>query len=106
MSQDGWVAFADKQTYFSFGIGYIIKDDGVSIVAASKHLQTRRFLDTLQAVFLETQRMIRQLYADANRGIGEFIDHASVLREEDTLVEEAEGLDGVAEESLEGYGVS
>ncbi len=41
-----------------FGIGYIIKDDAISICASSKHLQTKRFLDTLQGFFHEIQRMI------------------------------------------------
>ncbi|CED83472.1 Carnitine O-acyltransferase CPT2/YAT1 [Phaffia rhodozyma] len=50
-----------------FGLGYIVKENGIAVVAASKHLQTKRFLDTLQAVFLETQRMIKQLYLEANR---------------------------------------
>jgi carnitine O-acetyltransferase len=49
-----------------FGIGYIIKDDAISICASSKHLQTQRFLDTLRAYLLEVQRMLQQLYREAN----------------------------------------
>jgi len=49
-----------------FGIGYIIKDDAISICASSKHLQTRRFLDTLKAYLLETQRLLVQLHREAN----------------------------------------
>ncbi|GAA95450.1 uncharacterized protein L969DRAFT_299374 [Mixia osmundae IAM 14324] len=49
-----------------FGIGYIIKDDAVSIVASSKHLQTQRYLDTLRAYFLDCQRLILQLHRQAN----------------------------------------
>ena len=49
-----------------FGIGYIIKDDGLSICASSKHLQTQRFLDTLRSYLLEVQRMLVQLYREAN----------------------------------------
>ncbi|KAG9084142.1 hypothetical protein FS749_005450 [Ceratobasidium sp. UAMH 11750] len=30
-----------------FGIGYIIKDEGISVCATSKHLQTRRHFDTV-----------------------------------------------------------
>lgn len=35
-------------TSSGFGIGYIIKDNSVSICASSKHRQTKRFLDTLK----------------------------------------------------------
>ncbi|KAG8823583.1 hypothetical protein FRC19_003558 [Serendipita sp. 401] len=49
-----------------YGIGYIIKDDGISIVASSKHLQTRRLLETLKQYFLDVQKMIIQLHRQAN----------------------------------------
>lgn len=49
-----------------YGIGYIIKDDGISICASSKHLQTRRFLDTMKQYLLDVQRMIIQLHRQAN----------------------------------------
>lgn len=42
-----------------FGIGYIIKDDSVSICASSKHRQTKRYIDALEAYFLEIRRMLR-----------------------------------------------
>ncbi|KAF4123609.1 hypothetical protein GMORB2_6310 [Geosmithia morbida] len=42
-----------------FGIGYIIKDEGISICVSSKHRQTRRFLDTLESYLLEIRRMLR-----------------------------------------------
>lgn len=42
-----------------FGIGYIIKNDAISICASSKHKQTRRFLDTLQNYFLEVRSLLR-----------------------------------------------
>ena len=86
-----------------FGIGYIIKDDGVSIVAASKHLQTRRFLDTLGAVFTEFQKAIKLLYLEANRPMRYGKEHADAIGEEDTNIEEDEELKA-AEESLEGFG--
>lgn len=50
-----------------FGIGYIIKDDAISICASSKHLQTQRFLDTLRAYLHEIQRMLKQLQREATR---------------------------------------
>ena len=42
-----------------FGIGYIIKDDSVSICASSKHRQTKRFIDALESYFLETRRLLK-----------------------------------------------
>jgi len=59
-----------------FGIGYIIKDDGLSICASSKHLQTPRFLDTLRAYLMDAQRMIVNLHREANRRPNlTFVDH-------------------------------
>ncbi|TAQ83798.1 hypothetical protein B7494_g7880 [Chlorociboria aeruginascens] len=42
-----------------FGIGYIIKDDGVSICASSKHRQTKRFVDALEGYLLEIRRVLK-----------------------------------------------
>ncbi|EFX06125.1 carnitine acetyl transferase [Grosmannia clavigera kw1407] len=42
-----------------FGIGYIIKDDGISICVSSKHRQTKRFVDTLESYLLEMRRVLR-----------------------------------------------
>lgn len=42
-----------------FGIGYIIKDDSISICASSKHRQTQRYIDALEAYFLEIRRLLR-----------------------------------------------
>lgn len=42
-----------------FGIGYIIKDDSVSICASSKHRQTKRFIDALEGYLLEIRRLLR-----------------------------------------------
>lgn len=43
-----------------FGIGYIIKDGSVSICASSKHRQTSRFVDSLEAYFLEIRKLLKQ----------------------------------------------
>lgn len=43
-----------------YGIGYIIKDDSISICASSKHRQTRRLLDTLYSYFGEVRTLWRQ----------------------------------------------
>jgi carnitine O-acetyltransferase len=42
-----------------FGIGYIIKDDTISICVSSKHRQTKRFVDTLESYLLEIRRIVR-----------------------------------------------
>ncbi|KAK5660968.1 hypothetical protein OQA88_12343 [Cercophora sp. LCS_1] len=42
-----------------FGIGYIIKDEGISICVSSKHRQTKRFVDTLESYLLEIRRVLR-----------------------------------------------
>ncbi|KAI9774848.1 MAG: hypothetical protein M1840_000064 [Geoglossum simile] len=43
-----------------FGIGYIIKDESVSICASSKHRQTNRFVNTLEGYFQEIRHLLRQ----------------------------------------------
>ncbi|RLV88560.1 putative mitochondrial carnitine O-acetyltransferase [Meyerozyma sp. JA9] len=45
-----------------FGLGYIIKDDSISICAASKHRQTERFLVTLESYFNEVYRLFKELH--------------------------------------------
>ncbi|CZT12982.1 probable carnitine acetyl transferase FacC [Rhynchosporium graminicola] len=42
-----------------FGIGYIIKDEGISICASSKHRQTKRFVDALESYLMEIRRVLR-----------------------------------------------
>ncbi|KAI9751480.1 MAG: Ras- protein Rab-35 [Chaenotheca gracillima] len=42
-----------------FGIGYIIKDESVSICASSKHRQTKRFVDAIELYFLEIRKLLR-----------------------------------------------
>jgi len=67
-----------------YGLGYIIKDDGLSVCAASKHLQTRRFLDTLQRYLEEVQRVLVALVRAANERPEPFVDHAGILRDSKT----------------------
>ncbi|KAG8876810.1 hypothetical protein FRB98_007023 [Tulasnella sp. 332] len=64
-----------------FGIGYIIKDDAISITATSKHLQTQRLLSTIQGYLLEAQKMIVALHRAANERSGAFMDHSGTLRD-------------------------
>ena len=42
-----------------FGIGYIIKDDSISICASSKHRQTKRFMDGIESYLYEVRRLLR-----------------------------------------------
>ncbi|KAJ6455968.1 acyltransferase ChoActase/COT/CPT [Mycena vitilis] len=67
-----------------YGIGYIIKEDGLSICASSKHKQTRRFLDTLKGYLLDVQRILVQLHRDANERPAPFVDHSGILRDSKT----------------------
>lgn len=67
-----------------YGIGYIIKEDRLSVCASSKHLQTRRFLDTLQGYLLDIQRLLVQLHRSANERPAPFVDHLGVLRDSKT----------------------
>ncbi|MCJ1433880.1 hypothetical protein MMC27_003245 [Xylographa pallens] len=48
-----------------FGIGYIIKDDSIAICASSKHRQTQRFVDAIEAYFLEIRRLLRMVQSKA-----------------------------------------
>ncbi|KAJ8093683.1 carnitine O-acetyltransferase yat1 [Marasmius tenuissimus] len=67
-----------------YGLGYIIKDEGLSVCASSKHLQTRRFLDTIKGYLLDIQKMIIQLHRAANEPPPPFVDHTGVLRDSQT----------------------
>lgn len=49
-----------------FGIGYIIKDDSISICASSKHRQTSRLLVTLELYFNEVYRVFKDASEDSN----------------------------------------
>lgn len=42
-----------------FGIGYIIKEDSISICASSKHRQTARLMYTLESYLLEIRKLLR-----------------------------------------------
>ncbi|KAE8249022.1 hypothetical protein A4X13_0g5372 [Tilletia indica] len=60
-----------------FGIGYIIKDDEIAICASSKHLQTARFLDTLNSYLEDVGDLIIETYKAANSRVSAtFIDHS------------------------------
>ncbi|KAF0446799.1 acyltransferase ChoActase/COT/CPT [Gigaspora margarita] len=42
-----------------FGLGYIIKDEGITFCASSKHRQTRRFLQTLENYLNDVHLLLR-----------------------------------------------
>eukprot|EP00594_Rhizosolenia_setigera_P005322 CAMPEP_0178942016 /NCGR_PEP_ID=MMETSP0789-20121207/1745_1 /TAXON_ID=3005 /ORGANISM="Rhizosolenia setigera, Strain CCMP 1694" /LENGTH=831 /DNA_ID=CAMNT_0020621349 /DNA_START=188 /DNA_END=2680 /DNA_ORIENTATION=- len=42
-----------------FGIGYIIKDESISICASSKHRQTSRLMHTLESYLFEIRKLLR-----------------------------------------------
>jgi len=91
-----------------YGIGYIIKEDGISVCASSKHLQTRRFLDTLQGYLIDVQRILIQLHLAANAHPEPFVDHAGVLRDSKTGRpingrSSPNGYDAYEADSLPGY---
>jgi carnitine O-acetyltransferase len=67
-----------------YGIGYIIKDEGISVCMSSKHLQTRRLLSTLQSYLLEVRAMLISLWKEANEKPEAFVDHAGIRRDAQT----------------------
>ncbi|RIA92750.1 acyltransferase ChoActase/COT/CPT [Glomus cerebriforme] len=54
-----------------FGIGYIIKDEGIAFCASSKHRQTRRFLQTLENYFNDVRVLLQseRRIADKSRNL-------------------------------------
>lgn len=54
-----------------YGLGYIIKEDSITICASSKHRQTARFLETLSTVMMEIRLLFREVAkAKAQRPAG------------------------------------
>ncbi|KAF2671597.1 acyltransferase ChoActase/COT/CPT [Microthyrium microscopicum] len=70
-----------------FGLGYIIKDNTLSICASSKHRQTARFVSAMEAYFLEIRRLLR---ATRKRGASAADKTVSRARE----LEERPGIKG------------
>jgi carnitine O-acetyltransferase len=50
-----------------YGLGYIIKENGITICASSKHRQTQRFIDTLNSVLVEVRNLWKQSQAMQGR---------------------------------------
>ncbi|KAK4212191.1 putative mitochondrial carnitine O-acetyltransferase [Rhypophila decipiens] len=59
-----------------FGIGYIIKDDSISICVSSRHRQTKRFVDTLESYLLEIRRILRITAARNGTAVGSKLSRA------------------------------
>ncbi|KAG8214291.1 acyltransferase ChoActase/COT/CPT [Butyriboletus roseoflavus] len=88
-----------------YGIGYIIKENGISIVASSKHLQTKRYLDTLQRYLLDVQCILVHIYLSANEGPAPFVDHSGILRDSKTgRPIHVNGQSGSDDGTSDGYG--
>ena len=49
-----------------FGIGYIIKDESISICAASKHRQTQRYIDSIETYLMEIRKLLRATKKDGH----------------------------------------
>ena len=63
-----------------FGLGYIIKDDSISICASSKHRQTKRFVDAIEAYFLEIRRLLKMTQRKATSSKASRAREAEELR--------------------------
>lgn len=91
-----------------YGIGYIIKDEGISVCMSSKHLQTRRLLKTLQHYFMEVRSLLIQLWREANERPEAFIDHSGVMRDARTgrrlSDHEMDGVDDLVADEEELFG--
>ena len=62
-----------------FGIGYIIKDDGLQYTISSKHRQTRRYANTIREVLHEIGSMLKPLHSNSleiHRGSNPAMRHA------------------------------
>jgi len=63
-----------------FGLGYIIKDDSISICASSKHRQTKRYVDAIEAYFLEIRRLLKMTQRKATSSKASRAREAEELR--------------------------
>ena len=69
-----------------FGIGYIIKDEGIQFCAASQHRQTDRYLQMLDGFLMEIKEILIEVKALeqnpdlASVGISPAVDEAMPMR--------------------------
>jgi len=52
-----------------FGLGYIIKNDSISVCVSSKHRQTKRFIDTLANYFAEIRQILKQVSRESETAL-------------------------------------
>ncbi|EDO18066.1 hypothetical protein Kpol_1045p53 [Vanderwaltozyma polyspora DSM 70294] len=52
-----------------FGIGYVIRDESISIVVSSKHRQTQRFVSLIERAFLEVDHIFQRQYPSNDNSI-------------------------------------
>ena len=64
-----------------FGIGYIIKEDSVSICASSKHRQTKRFIDSIEAYLLEMRKLLRATVGKGRASVSRVRDREDKMNE-------------------------
>lgn len=59
-----------------FGIGYVIRDNSISIVVSSRHRQTKRFVSLIEKSFLEVDHIFQRVStpSDGTSGQGKSID--------------------------------
>ena len=73
-----------------FGIGYVIKDDGLQYSISSKHRQTKRYAHALNNVLLEFEKIMKPL---SNVRVSRECEiQSSLLQKRDSAIEYAEGL--------------
>lgn len=92
-----------------FGIGYIIKEDSISICASSKHRQTRRYLDSLESYLWEIRKLLRSTHRETLRrepsSSVRMEDDSSVLGRPIGASDDSEKVEaGDVEESDDGLG--
>lgn len=51
-----------------FGIGYIIKDESISVCASSKHRQTKRYIDSIESYLNEIRRLLKSTRSRSSTG--------------------------------------
>ncbi|OWB79416.1 hypothetical protein B5S32_g3638 [[Candida] boidinii] len=77
-----------------FGLGYIIKDNSITICASSKHRQTKRFLDTLKGCLVEIEKTFRESLQEST---GELASNGNTL---ENINSYSHGVDGLYSEDV------
>jgi len=79
-----------------FGIGYIIKDNGIQYSISSKHRQTRRYANTLEEVLTEIGQMLNPL---SSKSMG--YHSVDPIKKKQQIVKPAPELDSISIEDAE-----